>query len=67
MWQGFSGRSAVFGDPAPVDPGCSAALPRVLAAQETLDGGRAAGSVESHSLVVEAFIWVRRIAADELG
>jgi hypothetical protein len=30
----FSGRSAVFGDPMPVDPGCCAALPEVLAARK---------------------------------
>jgi hypothetical protein len=32
---GFPGRSVRFGDPQPVDPGRSAALPKELAARKT--------------------------------
>jgi hypothetical protein len=32
---GYPGRSAVFDDPTPVDPGCFAAFPKVLAARKT--------------------------------
>jgi hypothetical protein len=32
---GFPGRSVVLGDPTPVDPGCFAAFPNVLAARKT--------------------------------
>jgi hypothetical protein len=32
---GFPGRSVVLGDPTPVDPGCFAAFPAVLAARKT--------------------------------